>query len=101
MGVVGNGASFSVQQEAGIDKTDLFIAVTESDELNLLCCTVAKKVGNCAAIARVRNPDYTKDINYLRNKLGLTFIINPELEASREIARILYLPTAPASHQTS
>ena len=94
MGVVGNGASFSVQQEAGIDKTDLFIAVTESDELNLLCCTVAKKVGNCAAIARVRNPDYTKDINYLRNKLGLTFIINPELEASREIARILYLPTA-------
>lgn len=94
MGVVGNGASFSIQSEAGIDNADLFIAVTDSDELNLLCCTVAKKAGDCAAIARVRNPEYTKDVNYLRTKLGLTFIINPELEASKEIARILYLPTA-------
>ena len=54
MGIVGNGASYSVQMEAGIEHTDLIIAVTESDELNLLCCTVAKRVGNCAAIARVR-----------------------------------------------
>ena len=94
MGVCGNGASFSVQQEAGIEDTDLIIAVTESDELNLLCCTVAKKVTNCAAIARVRTPDYNKDINFIREQLGLAIIINPELEAAKEIARILYLPGA-------
>jgi trk system potassium uptake protein TrkA len=94
MGVVGNGASFGVQIEAGIKDTDLIIAVTESDELNLLCCTVARRVGECAAIARVRNPDYSIEVGYLREKLGLAMIINPELEASREIARILCMPNA-------
>lgn len=94
MGIVGNGASFTVQIEAGIKNTDLIIAVTDSDELNLLCCTVARRVGECAAIARVRNPDYSVEIGYLREKLGLAMIINPELEASREIARILCLPNA-------
>ena len=94
MGVEGNGASYSVQMEAGIESTDLLIAVTGSDELNLLCCTIAKQVGNCAAIARVRTPDYSKEIGYLQEKLGLAMIINPELEAAKEIARILYLPTA-------
>lgn len=94
MGIVGNGASYNVQMEAGIENADLFIAVTDSDELNLLCCTVAKRVGNCAAIARVRTPDYSKEAGYLREKLGLAMIINPELEAAKEAARILYLPTA-------
>ena len=94
MGVEGNGASYSVQMEADIENTDLLIAVTGSDELNLLCCTIAKQVGNCAAIARVRTPDYSKEIGYLREKLGLAMIINPEMEAALEIARILYLPTA-------
>lgn len=94
MGVVGNGASYSVQMEAGIESTDLIIAVTESDELNLLCCTIAKQVADCSAIARVRNPDYSKEVGYLREKLGLALIINPELEAAKEAARILYLPTA-------
>lgn len=94
MGVVGNGASYSVQMEAGIEQADLIIAVTDSDELNLLCCTIAKQVGRCAAIARVRTPDYSKEVNYLREKLGLAMIINPELEAANEAARILGLPTA-------
>ena len=94
MGLVGNGASYSTQMEAGIEETDLIIAVTDSDELNLLCCTVAKRVGKCAAIARVRTPDYSEETGYLREKLGLALIINPELEAAREVARILYLPTA-------
>lgn len=94
MGIVGNGASFSVQLEAGIEGADLIIAVTESDELNLLCCTVAKRVGNCAAIARVSSPDYREDANYLREKLGLALIISPELEAAKEISRIIALPTA-------
>ena len=94
MGLVGNGASYSTQMEAGIEETDLIIAVTDSDELNLLCCTVAKRVGKCAAIARVRTPDYSEEPGYLREQLGLALIINPELEAAREVARILYLPTA-------
>lgn len=94
MGIIGNGASYSVQMEAGINSADLIIAVTGSDELNLLCCTIATQVGDCAAIARVRTPDYSKETEYLRNKLGLAMIINPELEAAKEAARILYLPTA-------
>lgn len=94
MGVTGNGASYNVQMDAGIENTDLLIAVTDSDELNLLCCTVAKRVGDCAAIARVRTPDYSMEAGYLRDKLGLAMIINPEMEASREICRILYVPTA-------
>lgn len=94
MGLVGNGASYSTQMEAGIEETDLIIAVTDSDELNLLCCTVAKRVGKCAAIARVCTPDYSEETGYLREQLGLALIINPELEAAREVARILYLPTA-------
>lgn len=94
MYMVGNGASYSVQVEAGIENADLLIAVTESDELNLLCCTVAKRVGNCSAIARVRNPDYAQEVTYLQEKLGLAMIINPDLEAAKEAARVLYLPTA-------
>ena len=94
MGMVGNGASYSTLVEAGIENTDLLIAVTESDELNLLCCTVAKRVANCSAIARVRNPDYAQEVTYLQEKLGLAMIINPDLESAKEAARVLYLPTA-------
>ena len=67
-------ASFSVQKEADIDHADLIIAVTDSDELNLLCCTVAKRVGNCSAIARVRTPDYSMEANYLRERLIMVFL---------------------------
>lgn len=94
MGIVGNGASYSLQKEAGIDDTDLLIAVTDSDELNLLCCTIATRIGKCSAIARVRNPEYSTELNYLRDRLGLAMIINPEMEAALEVARILYLPSA-------
>ncbi|MBP5411258.1 MAG: NAD-binding protein, partial [Lachnospiraceae bacterium] len=94
MGIVGNGASYSVLMEAGIEQADLMIAVTEADELNLLCCTVAKRVGRCAAIARVRMPDYSKESRYLQEQLGLALVINPEMETAKEAARILALPTA-------
>ncbi|MCR5233076.1 MAG: Trk system potassium transporter TrkA [Lachnospiraceae bacterium] len=94
MGIEGNGASFTTQEEAGIKKADLMIAVTNSDELNLLCCTVAKQVGNCATIARVRTPEYNKEVQYLTERLGLAMIINPEFEVAKEISRILYLPSA-------
>jgi trk system potassium uptake protein TrkA len=94
MGIVGNGASYSVQKEAGIESADLIIAVTDSDELNLLCCTIARRERSCAAIARVRTPDYSKEVGYIRERLGLALVINPELETAREAARILCLPTA-------
>jgi len=94
IGVVGNGASYGTQLEAGIKSADLLIAVTDSDELNLLCCTIAKQVGKCATIARVRTPDYSREVAYLQERLGLTMVINPELETANEAARILCLPTA-------
>ena len=95
MGVTGNGASMSVLEDAGIAEADLVIAVTGSDELNLLCCTIAKKVGGeLSAIARVRNPDYAEELVYLRQQLGLSMIVNPELEAAKQISRILSRPEA-------
>lgn len=94
MGCVGNGASYLTQVEAGVEDADLIIAVTESDELNLLCCTIAKQFSNCHAISRLRNPDYSKESMYLRDKLGLSMIINPDLETAKNMARVLYLPTA-------
>lgn len=93
-GVVGNGASFTVQMEAGIEHADILISVTDSDELNLLCCLVAKRAGDCEVIARVRTPDYSEEAAYLKEKLELAMMINPEQEAANAIARILYLPTA-------
>ena len=69
MGIVGNGVSYQVLQEAGITDTDLLIAVTGSDEQNLLCCVIAKKAGNCKTIARVRNPIYNEESNFLRKEL--------------------------------
>ena len=95
MGVVGNGATHTVQQEAGVDEADLLIAVTGSDELNLLCCLIAKKTGkNCQTIARVRNPEYSTEAPYLKDELGLAMVINPEYAASEEIARVLRFPSA-------
>ena len=94
MGLVGNGSSFSVLQEADVEKADLLIAVTGSDELNLLSCLFAKKTGHCQTIARVRNPLYNKEIGFIKEQLGISMIINPELTAATEIARILRFPTA-------
>lgn len=94
MGVIGNGAIYSIQKEAGIEEADLLIAVTGSDELNLLCCLIAKKAGNCQTIARVRNPLYSQEIGFIKEELGLSMIINPELASAIEMARILRFPSA-------
>ncbi len=93
-GMVGNGASYAVQQEAGIEEADILIAVTASDELNLVCCMVAKRAGHCDVIARVRTPEYADDAEYLREQMGMAMIINPDRRAARAIARILFTPTA-------
>lgn len=94
MGVTGNGAVYQVQMEAGIQDADLLIATTNSDELNMLCCLIAKKAGNCHTIARIRNPEYSSEIRYIREELNLSLSINPELAAAREIARLLRFPSA-------
>ena len=94
MGVAGNGATHLKQQEAGIKEADLLIAVTGSDELNLLCCLIAKKAGNCQTIARVRNPEYSLEAPYLKEELGLAMVINPEAAAAAEIDRVLRFPSA-------
>ena len=94
MGTVGNGASYTVLQDADIQHTDLMIAVTGSDELNLLCCLFARKAGHCHTIARVRNPEYSAEIEYLKEELGLAMVINQEQTAAREIARIMKFPSA-------
>lgn len=94
MGVSGNGTSYRVQQEAGIEEADLLIAVTNRDEINLLACLIAKKAGNCQTVARVRNPEYFKEIGFLKEELGLTMVINPERAAAAEIARLIQIPSA-------
>lgn len=94
MGVIGNGAMYQVQMEAGIADADLMIATTNSDELNMLCCLIAKKAGNCHTIARIRNPEYATEVNFIREELNLSLAINPELAAAREISRLLKFPSA-------
>lgn len=94
MGVIGNGTSYQTLSEAGIRQADLLIAVTNSDEQNLLCCVIAKKAGNCKTIARVRNPIYNSELEFLRKELGLAMIINPELASASSVARIFQFPSA-------
>ena len=92
--VAGNGASIGVLEEAGVDVADVLIAVTGSDELNLLCCLVARKVSQCRTIARVRNPVYQKDISFIKESMGISMIINPEYTTAQEIAMLLRFPSA-------
>ena len=93
-GVFGNGAVYSVLKEAGADKADLLISVTPSDELNVMSCLVAKKIGTKQAIARVRTPDYSQQVYMMREELGLSMAVNPDLDAALEIGRILRFPSA-------
>ncbi len=94
MGVIGNGVSFAVQKEAGVEHAHLLIAVTGSDEVNLLCCLIARKTGGCHTIARVRNPIYSMEIGYIKEELGLSMIVNPEFAAAQAMARLLKFPSA-------
>ena len=92
--VTGNGTTFKIQSEAGIKNSDLLIAVTGKDEVNLLCCLIARKSGNCHTIARVRNPEYFDEISYLREELGLSLAINPEYACADNIANLIEVPSA-------
>ena len=94
MGIVGNCGSNSVLLEAGADGADLIIAVTASDELNIFCCMVAGKLGVKHSIARVRNPEYTEQMVFMRGEFGLSMAVNPEYDAAEEILRIIQFPAA-------
>ena len=94
MGIVGNGVSHETLMEAGVKDADLVIAVTNSDEQNLICCLIARKAGHCRTIARVRNPLYHKEVNTFMQEFGISSIINPEYLAADEISRIMQFPSA-------
>lgn len=87
MCIKGNGVSANILHEAGVAEADLLIAVTGSDEVNMVCCLTAKKLGVSQAVARVRDPEYADELSLIKEQLGLDFVINPEYAAAEEIAR--------------
>ena len=92
--IEGNGASLSVMKEAGVGRADLVIAVTSHDEVNVMCCLIAKKMGARHTIARIRDIDYYRDVQTLKREIDLDMVINPEQAAAQEISRILRVPSA-------
>ena len=94
MVITGNGNAVSTLREADVEHADTVIAVTDSDEVNLLCCMIAKKISSCSTIARVRDPVYIGELDFIKDRLGIDLIINPEFAAAREISRLLLFPAA-------
>lgn len=94
IGYVGNGAVFPVLEEAGASEADLLLALTQSDEMNLLACLIAHKIGTKHTIARVRNPEYAGNMYRISDDLGLSMTVNPDRQAAEEIARVLRFPAA-------
>ena len=94
IGVVGNGASYDIQIEAGVDQSDLLVAVTSQDEVNMICCLLARKLGAKHTIARIRNTEYYRQMRLLKDELGLSLVINPEQATAQEIARLISFPFA-------
>lgn len=95
IGVCGNGADNDVLSQAEINNAELFVSVTGSDELNMLSCFMAKRMGAKHTIARIRNPEYNDDgLSFMRKQLDISLIINPELMAAHELYNILKLPSA-------
>ncbi|MBQ1376579.1 MAG: NAD-binding protein, partial [Lachnospiraceae bacterium] len=92
--VYGNGTTYRVLKRAGVDTADLLIAVTGYDERNMLSCLVARKASRCQVIARVRDPEYNEDTDFLKDELGLSMVINPEMAAAANIFRLLQIPSA-------
>lgn len=94
MCIVGNGADINILKDADIEKTGLLIATTPHDELNILCCLIAKRLGANKTISRVRNPLYYKQIDLIKDDLHLSMVINPEYTTANEIYRVLVFPPA-------
>ncbi len=95
MGVCGNGVDCETLSEAEVEKAELFVSVTGSDEFNMLSCFLAKRMGAKHTIARIRNPEYNdSSLGFLRNQLDLSLSINPELLAAKELLNVLKFPSA-------
>lgn len=94
MGICGNGATCEILEEAGAAKAKLVIAATASDEMNILTCLIANHMGTEHTIARVRNPDYANQHQFMRDELGINMLVNPEYETANEISRIIRFPSA-------
>lgn len=95
IGACGSGTDCNLLEEAGIESTDLFLAVTGSDELNMLSCFIAKRMGAKHTIARIRNREYNEgNLTFLRQQLGISMAINPEKLIARELFHLLKLPSA-------
>ena len=93
MGICGNGSTVEILEEAGAAKANVLIACTDSDEMNILCCMFAKNLGTANTVARVRNPDYAKQYNFLRKKIGINLTVNPEFETAKEISSLIRFPS--------
>lgn len=95
MAVCGNAADSDTLSEAGVEKAELFVAVTDSDELNMLSCFIARRMGAKHTIARVRNPEYNdQSLGFMKHQLQLSMSINPEMMAAQEFFNLLKLPSA-------
>ncbi len=92
--VQGNGANAKTLIDAGVDKADIIIAATASDETNMLCCLIAKRLGAKYSIARIRDPEYNESLSLLQRELGIDMTINPERATALEISRLLRFPFA-------
>lgn len=93
-GVIGNGADIDVLSEVGMKDTDVFIAVTQKDEINLLASVIAKKMGASNSIVRVRNTEYNEHLEFMKDSLGITLMINPDHQAAFDIVQTLQYPAA-------
>ncbi|MBE6858977.1 MAG: Trk system potassium transporter TrkA [Ruminococcus sp.] len=94
MGIVGNCICTDILEEANIAKTSIFIAVTDSDEVNILSCMIARNMGARHCIARVRNPEFDRQLVFMRDRLGISMMVNPDYNAANEIAKVLRYPEA-------
>lgn len=94
MGICGSGTDIEALEEAGVKRADLVVAVTRGDELNVLCCIMSKRLGAKRCIASIRKPEYYKQIEFMRDELGINMIVNPDFHAANEISRILRIPAA-------
>ena len=90
--VHGNGANASTLMEAEVERADILIAATATDEINMLCCLIGKHLGAKFAIARIRDPEYNESLQVLQHELGIDMTINPERATAQEISRMLRYP---------
>ena len=99
--MLGSATNPDTLRESGAAEADILMAMTESDEVNMICALAAKRLGAKNIIARVRNPEYLSQTEFLRDAIGLSMLVNPEYECAKEISRILRFPSTAASRRAA